>query len=99
MTITIQSVVPVIIGITIFLVILFKWANTKLEAFDPLSKPTGVVLLCIMFVEFIDGMIEDIMGKRSVARLDHILVQLRFISYWLNGYHCWALTHQLPTGQ
>ena len=69
MTITIQSVVPVILGITIFLVILFKWANTKLEAFDPLSKPTGVVLLCIMFVEFIDGMIEDIMGKRSVAKI------------------------------
>ena len=26
----IQTVVPVIIGITIFLVVLFKWFNTKL---------------------------------------------------------------------
>ena len=59
MTITIQSVVPVIVGITIFLVILFKWANTKLLAFDPLSKPTGVVLVCIMFVEFIDLLLKS----------------------------------------
>lgn len=69
MNITIQSVVPVIIGITIFLVCVFKYLNTKLVKFNPLDKPTGAVLLCIMLVEFIDGMIEDIVGKRSVEKL------------------------------
>lgn len=68
-TFVIQTVVPVIIGITIFLCLLFKWFNKKLVEYNPLDKPTIPVLLCIEVVTFIEGMILDIDGKRSVDKL------------------------------
>lgn len=62
MTITIQSQVPVIIGITIFILILLKYANSRIKKFDPLAKPDGIVLLSMWLVEMIDGWVDDMVS-------------------------------------
>ncbi|MDO4500792.1 MAG: FoF1 ATP synthase subunit a [Erysipelotrichaceae bacterium] len=92
----IQGIVPVIIGITIVLLGVLKWINTKLEAYDPLSKPTGLVVVCIMAVEFIDGMIKDIMGQRSVEKLGPYLGSLAL--YILAGQYVALLGFEAPCG-
>ena len=64
MTLIIQPQLPVIIGLTIFIVISLKLINRKLEEFDPLQKPTTLVLLCVMLVEFFDGFVCDIVTEK-----------------------------------
>lgn len=86
-TFVIQTVVPIIIGITIFLCLLFKWFNKKLVEYNPLDKPTLPVLLCIELVTFIEGMILDIDGKRSVDKLAPYLGSLAIyipIAEWIS---------------
>ena len=65
--IEIQTTVYSIIIITVFMALLLVFINRKLVNFDPLSKPTGVVLLIIMFAQTIDNMVR---GKtdNKVAR-------------------------------
>ncbi len=69
MTITIQSQVPVIIGLTAFILISLKLINRKLVAFDALDKPTGVVMLALTVVELIEGFVNDIVSKKYVDTL------------------------------
>ncbi|MBQ6333765.1 MAG: F0F1 ATP synthase subunit A [Erysipelotrichaceae bacterium] len=54
-----QSTVLPIIIITLFMAALLFYVNRKLTAFDPLSKPTGVVLLMIMYAQTIDNMVKS----------------------------------------
>lgn len=65
-SLTLQEHVPVIVGITVLLSAFALVAYRKLKAFDPLDEPKGIVLLCIMFVEWIDGMVADIVSKDYV---------------------------------
>lgn len=93
-SLTIQNVVPVIVGITVLILILLKWLNTKLVAYDPLEKPDATVLVCIMAVEFIEGMIRDIMGERSVKKLSPYLGSLAL--YILLGQYVSLLGFDAP---
>lgn len=52
---TIISIVIITTAIAAFLF----YVNRKLVKFDPLSKPTGVVLLVMMATEMIEGMVKD----------------------------------------
>lgn len=52
---TILSIVIITTAIAAFLF----YVNRKLVKFDPLSKPTGVVLLVMMATEMIEGMVKD----------------------------------------
>lgn len=54
-----QTTVYSIIIITAFIALLLVYINRKLVKFDPLSKPTGIVLLVMMFARMIDGMVKD----------------------------------------
>ena len=57
--IEIQSAVYSIIVVTLFMALLLVYINHKLVKFDPLSKPTGIVLLVIMYAQMIDGMVKS----------------------------------------
>lgn len=60
---------PVVIDITIALLALMFVANRKLVKADPLAKPEGLVLLCLMAVEMIDDMVEDIVSPKYVEHM------------------------------
>lgn len=66
---TVQEQVPVIIGITVVICALVMVAYRKLKSFDPLEEPKGLVLLCIMLVQWVDGMVADIVSKDYVERM------------------------------
>ena len=68
-SLTLQEHVPVIIGITLFLCALVLVAYRKLKSYDPLEEPKGLVLLCIMFVQWVDGMVRDIVSEDYVDRM------------------------------
>ena len=55
----IQSAVYSIIIVTLFMALLLIYINRKLVKFDPLSKPTGIVLLVIMYAQMIDDMVKN----------------------------------------
>lgn len=57
--IEIQSAVYSIVIITLFMAILLVFINRKLVKYDPLSKPTGIVLLIIMYAQMIDNMVKS----------------------------------------
>lgn len=69
MTLVIQPQLPIIILETIVILIAFKIINKKLEAFDPMSKPTGIVFVCMWVVDTIDSFVGDIVSKKYVERL------------------------------
>ena len=48
-----------IICITAFMALVLLYINRKLVNFDPLSKPTGIVLIVMMAAEIIDDMVKD----------------------------------------
>lgn len=66
---TLQSHVPVIIGITLVICLFVLFAYSKLKKFNPLDEPKGTVLLCIMLVEWIDGMVKEIVSEEYVERM------------------------------
>lgn len=63
----IQTTVYSIIIVTLFMSILLLIVNRILTKFDPLSKPTGVVLLMMMAVDFISGLIKSAIKNKQVA--------------------------------
>ena len=67
MTITIQPQLPVIIALTIIIVISLKLISIKLNKFDPLSKPKGIVLLLIMAVDFLSNLIHGAIKDKKIA--------------------------------
>lgn len=66
---TIQEHLPVVIGITAAIGIFVAVAYRKLKAFDPLSEPHGIVLLCIMFVKWVNRLVETIVSPDYVDRM------------------------------
>ncbi len=44
------------------------YANVQLKKADPFARPTGVVLFCTMYVEFIRKLTVDNMGKKAGMR-------------------------------
>ena len=66
MTLTIQSQVPVIILITCVICLFVLVCYSKLKKFNPTDEPKGLVLLCMMFVEWINGMVESMVSKKYV---------------------------------
>lgn len=54
----IQTAVFSILIVTLFMALLLVFVNRKLVKFDPLSKPTGIVLLIIMYAQMIDDMVK-----------------------------------------
>ena len=54
-----QPTIISIVIITTFIAAFLLYVNRKLVKFDPLSKPTGVVLLVMMATEMIEGMVKD----------------------------------------
>lgn len=48
-----------IICITAFMALVLLYINRKLVNFDPLSKPTGIVLIVMMAAKAIDDMVKD----------------------------------------
>ena len=69
MTLVIQPQFPVIIALTIIIVIVLKIISIKLNEFDPLSKPTGLITVCIMLVEYIDQFVSEITNKKMAEKL------------------------------
>ncbi|MEA5026820.1 MAG: FoF1 ATP synthase subunit a [Erysipelotrichaceae bacterium] len=53
----IQSAVYSIVVITLAIVAFLFYANRKLRTYDPLAKPTGIVLLLMMGVTAVDNMV------------------------------------------
>ena len=92
---TLQEHVPVVVGITAFLCLLALVANRKLKAFDPLDKPKGFVLLCIMFVEWVDGMVSDIVSEDYVDGMGPFVGTLA--AYLLCANYVGLLGFQNPT--
>jgi len=69
MKIVVQAQVPVIIGLTIFLVIVVLLMNKKIKEYDVYSKPTTLIMLLMTFVEFIDGLVRDVVSEKYVERM------------------------------
>lgn len=63
----VQNTVYSIIIVTIFMSILLVIINRILVKFDPLSKPTGVVLLMMIAVDFISGLIKSAIKNKKIA--------------------------------
>lgn len=69
MKIVVQAQVPVIIGLTIFLVIVVLLMNKKIKEYNVYSKPTTLIMLLMTFVEFIDGLVRDVVSEKYVERM------------------------------
>lgn len=68
-TITLQSHVFVIIGLTIVIILGLIFVNRKLVNSDPLEKPKGIVLISLTIVEMIDNMIKENTSSKYVKGL------------------------------
>ena len=55
----IQTAVYTTIIITIFMAIVLVIINRQLVKFDPLSEPKGIVLLVIMFEQYVEKLVKD----------------------------------------
>ncbi|MGB4626930.1 MAG: F0F1 ATP synthase subunit A, partial [Erysipelotrichaceae bacterium] len=55
----VQPTVFYIIAIVIIIAVILILINRKLVKFDPLSKPTGVVLVVMMAAETVDKMVKE----------------------------------------
>lgn len=65
----IQSTVFSILIITVVIAIILLIVNKKLNSYDPMSKPKGLVLLMIMFVQMIDKMVKEKTNERVAKYL------------------------------
>ena len=63
----VQTTVYSIIIVTVFMSVLILLLNRALVKFDPLSKPTGVVLLMIMAVDFLSNLIKGAIKDKKVS--------------------------------
>lgn len=76
----IQTTVYSIIIITVFMALLLVFVNRKLKQYDPLSKPTGIVLLVMMLVQMIDKMVREKTNERIAKFLSpYILMVASYI--------------------
>lgn len=63
----VQTTVYSIFLVTAFIAILLLLLNRVLVKFDPLSKPTGVVLIFIMGVDFLSNLVNGAIKDKKVA--------------------------------
>ena len=59
-----QTTILSIVIITIIMALLLLYINRKLNEYNPLDKPKGLVLIVIMFVETIDKMVKEKTNER-----------------------------------
>ena len=64
-----QTSVYSIIIITITMAILLLFINKKLNQYNPLEKPKGIVLLVLMFAQMIDKMVKEKTNERVAKYL------------------------------
>ncbi len=69
MTITIQTQVPVMLGITVVIILGTLFVGKKLNEFDPYDEPKGVVLVALSIYEILSGFVEDIVSYKYVNTL------------------------------
>ncbi len=69
MTVVIQKEIPAILIITVLLCVLCVVAGKKIKAADPYEKPKGLVFGALYLIEWIDGMVREVMGERSVKSM------------------------------
>ena len=96
MTLVIQPQVPIILLETIVIVIALKIINKKIENFNPLDKPTGIIFVCMWIVETIDGFIKDIVSPKAVEKLGPYIGSIAI--YILMSNYIGLLGLENPTG-
>lgn len=60
----VQTTVYSIIIVTLVIALLLVYVNRKLVKYDPLSKPTGIVLLVMMGAKIVDDMVKEKTNER-----------------------------------
>lgn len=65
----VQSTVYYIWAVTGIIALLLLFINLKLRKFDPLSKPTGIVLIVMMAAQAIENMVRDKTNDDLVKKL------------------------------
>lgn len=91
----IQATLLSVIIITVFMALLLLYVNRKLRAFDPLSKPTGIVLLVITFAEMIDNMVKGKTNERVAKYLTPYIMSVVMYIFLANIAGLFAL--ETPT--
>ena len=81
---SLQTTVYSIIIVTLFMALLLVYVNRKLVKFDPLSKPTGVVLLVIMFAEMIDKMVREKTNRKIAQYLTPYIMTIMVYIFLAN---------------
>jgi F-type H+-transporting ATPase subunit a len=84
-----------VIIITVFMALLLLYINRKLKAYDPLSKPTGIVLMVIMFAETIDNMVKGKTNERVAKYLTPYIMSVAAYIFLANIAGLFAL--ETPT--
>lgn len=72
----IQASVYSIIIVTFVIALLLVYVNKKLVAFDPLSKPKGVVLIVMMAAQMVDNLVKDKTNERVAKYLSPYILTL-----------------------
>ncbi len=75
--------------------LLLLYINRKLKAYDPLSKPTGIVLMVIMFAETIDNMVKGKTNERVAKYLTPYIMSVAAYIFLANIAGLFAL--ETPT--
>lgn len=73
---TIQKSVFSIVIITILIAILLVYVNHKLKTFDPLSKPTGIVLLVMTGTKMLDSLVVEKTNEKIASKLTPYLMSV-----------------------
>ena len=79
-----QTAVYSIIIITVFLAILLFYINRKLVKYDPLSKPSGIVLLIIMYYEAIDNLVKGKTNEKIAKFLTPYIMSVAAYIFFAN---------------
>ena len=90
-----QTTVYSVIIITAFMALLLLYVNRKLKAYDPLTKPAGIVLLVIMFAEMIDKMVKEKTNERVAKYLTPYIMSVAAYIFLANIAGLFAL--ETPT--
>lgn len=76
MTITIQSHLLVLIGLTVVILLGLMYVGKKLNSFEPMDEPSGVVLVALWLVEIIEGFVEEIVSYKYVEKMGPYILYL-----------------------
>ena len=79
-----QTAVFSIVIITIFMAALILYINKKLKEFDPLSKPTDLVMLVIMYTEYVDNLVKEKTNERLAKFLTPYIMTVAMYIFLAN---------------